>query len=148
MFDSRSEADSNKRNTCDFACYGPEGTDKRQEQMGCEGTSPGWKHRHVSGKVHLLHEQGYVIRCVGNVTEEKSPMSVYFPTAHDCQKYVESRMWKLPNDGVTVESEGFWRWYITLGITTGVLGLCPSSGILKNATFRKLDPGYLASRPN
>jgi hypothetical protein len=72
MSDPRSEADSNKRNTCDFACYGPEGTDKRQEQLGCEDTSPGWKHHHVSGIVRLLHDQGYVMYSVGNLTEVKS----------------------------------------------------------------------------
>jgi hypothetical protein len=60
-FNPRSEADGNERNTCDFTCYGPEGLDKRQEQMGCEDTSSGWKHRHVSGKVHPLCEPGYVI---------------------------------------------------------------------------------------
>jgi hypothetical protein len=109
--------------------------------MGCEVTSPGWKHRHVSGKVHLLHEQGYVIRCVGNLTEEKTHINIYIylPTAYEYQKYVENRIWKLPNDGVRVDSKGF----VTMVYNTRdywVLGFCPSSGILKNATFRKRGP--------
>jgi hypothetical protein len=72
--DLRSQADCDERNACDFTCYGPEGADNRQVQMGCEDTSPGWKHRHVSGKVHLLYEPGYVTPCVGNLTERKVPV--------------------------------------------------------------------------
>jgi hypothetical protein len=42
---------------------------------------------------------------------------------------------------VWIDSKGFWRWCMALGIT-GVSGLCPSSRILKklgNTMFRKLD---------
>jgi hypothetical protein len=81
---TRSEADCNERNACDFARYGPEGTDKRQEQMGREDTSPGWKYTHISGKVHLLYDAGYVIPLrTQTYGKNNSYVCMYFPIAYE-----------------------------------------------------------------
>jgi hypothetical protein len=40
--------------------------------------------------VRPLYGRGYVIPCVGNLTEEKFSVSLNVPGTYECQKYVES----------------------------------------------------------